>query len=349
MDTITHGVLGAAVAQSIFSRRLPRGVGWVGAIGAMAPDLDIFLYSPDDPTVSWTFHRNFTHSLILIPVGGFIAALPFLWMKRFQSHRRDVILASVICYATHSLLDAFTSYGTQLYWPFANSRVAWDWIGIVDPVYTVPLLIGVIWTARSQNPTAARVSLFLMGLYMCFGVWQHHRAVEAQRALAAMRGHRIEYSRVMPAPGWLIFWRSVYRSNGRLHADGLETRWFKPTLALEGASADATTFEDLPATAQSNAESRRRFGVFHWFADGLIAPTTATNEGSLAYGDMRITSTVEGLTPLWGLQFDLPSGDARRWAPPSGQNRELVGMIRTLVVGDPRYKPLSELRLSGSR
>src|SRR5215471_15616165 len=114
MDSITQGVLGAAAAQSVLARRLPRGAGLIGAIGGMAADLDIFIYSFSDPTVSWTFHRNFTHSLIFIPIGGLISALPFLWMKRFKDQKRNVILAAIIGYATHGLLDAFTSYGTQL-------------------------------------------------------------------------------------------------------------------------------------------------------------------------------------------------------------------------------------------
>jgi len=352
MDTITHGALGAAVAQSTLSRRLPRGAGLIGAVGGMAADLDVFIYSFNDPTVGWTFHRHFTHSLIFIPVGGLIAALPFLLMKRFKDHKREVALAAIMGYATHGLLDAFTSYGTQMLWPFTNLRVAWDWIPIVDPVYTIPLWIGVIWTARTRNPIAVRAALLLSSLYICFGGWQHHRAVETQRNLAAMRGRQIEYSRVMPAPGWLLFWRSLYVSNGRLYVDGVETRWFGSALALEGGSANLTTFNDLPESARSNAESQHRFAVLNWFADRLIAPiaTTATaGGGESAYGDMRFTASVESLTPLWGLQFDPASGDSRRWSPPPNQGRELGHMIKALVTGDARYKSLAELRPSNAR
>lgn len=346
MDTITQGVLGAAAAQSALSRRLPRGAGLIGAVGGMAADLDVFIYSLNDPTVGWTFHRHFTHSLMFIPLGGIIVALPFLLMKRFKDHKREVIFAAIIGYATHGLLDAFTSYGTQLLWPFTNLRVAWDWMAIVDPLYTIPLWIGVIWTARTRDPKAVRVALLLTSLYICFGGWQHHRAVAAQKDLAAMRGHQIEYSRVMPAPGWLVIWRSLYVSNGRLYVDGIETRWFGSTLALEGGSAAATKLDDLPASARSNAESRRRFDVFTWFADGLVAPI---EYGQSAYGDMRFTAAVESLTPLWGLQFDPASGASRRWSPPLSQSRELGRTIKALVFGDSRYKSLAELRASNAR
>jgi inner membrane protein len=349
MDTITQGVLGAAAAQSVLSRRLPRGAGLIGAVGGMAADLDIFIFSLNDPTVGWTFHRHFTHSLMFIPLGGLIAALPFLLMKRFKDHKREVALAAIIGYATHGLLDAFTSYGTQLLWPFTNLRVAWDWIPIVDPLYTIPLWIGVIWTARTRNPNAVRAAFLLTSLYICFGGWQHHRAVETQQDLAAMRGHKIEHSRVMPAPGWQIFWRSLYVSEGRIYVDGIETPWFGSTLALEGGSANLTTFNDLPASARSNVESQRRFTVLNWFADRWIAPIAVEGGGQSAYGDMRFTAAVESLTPLWGLQFDPASGDSRRWSPPPSQRREVGRMIKALVFGDSRYKSLAELRASNAR
>jgi inner membrane protein len=340
MDTITQGILGAAVSQSLLSRRLPRGAGFIGAVGAMVPDLDIFIRSANDPTVAWLFHRHFTHSLIFIPIGGLLAAVPFLFMSRYKDHRKEVILASIIGYATHGLLDAFTNYGTQLLWPFSNYRVAWDWIGIVDPIYSLILLLGVILTAYTKQVKPVRIAFLLSSLYLCFGGWQHHRSVETQHQLAAMRGHQIEQSRVMPAPGWLVFWRSVYLANGRLYIDGIRTPWFNSPLVLEGGSADATTFQDLPANAQANAETRRQFEVFNWFADGLIAPV---GDDDNSIGDMRITASVESLTPLWGLKFDPSSGGAQRWVPPGSIQRDFGSLLRGLVKGDARYRSLSAL------
>jgi inner membrane protein len=340
MDTITQGILGAAASQSLLSRRLPRGAGLIGAVGGMAPDLDIFIRSANDPTVSWLFHRHFTHSLIFIPIGGLIAAIPFLLMNRFKDQRKEVILASIIGYATHGLLDAFTSYGTQLFWPFSNYRVAWDWVGIIDPIYSLILLIGVLLTARMKQMSPVRIAFLLSSLYLCFGGWQHHRSLETQRQLAALRGHQIEQTRVMPAPGWLLFWRSVYLANGRLYIDGIRTPWFSSPQVLEGGSADETTFEDLPASAQANAESRRQFQILNWFAGGWLAPV---GNDANAIGDMRITAAVESLTPLWGLKFDPSSGVAQRWLPPESVQRDFGSLVRGLISGDSRYRSLSAL------
>ncbi|MBO0719920.1 MAG: metal-dependent hydrolase [Blastocatellia bacterium] len=337
MDTITHGILGAAVSQAIFSRQLPRGAGTIGAVAAMAPDLDIFIRSANDPTVAWLFHRNFTHSLIFIPIGGLIAATPFLFMSRYRDQKKEVILASIFAYATHGLLDSLTNYGTQLFWPFSNYRVALDSIGIVDPIYSLILLLGVILTARRQQPRTARIALLLSSLYLCFGVWQHHRSLEAQGQLAAMRGHRIDRARVMPGPGWLLFWRSIYLANGRMYIDGIRTPWFSAPLVLQGGSANETAIEYLPASVQANAESRRRFRILNWFADGLIAPVE--NDAN-SIGDMRITAAVESMTPLWGLKFDPVTGEAQSWSPPEGVQRDFGRLIWGLFAGDSRYRSL---------
>lgn len=340
MDTITHAVLGAAVTQAVLKKRLPRGGALVGAVGAALPDLDIVLYSSSDPTVSWLFHRHFTHSLIMIPIGGLIAALVFLFLKRFRDSRPWVILAAILSFATHAPLDILTSYGTQFFWPFANTRLAMDWIGIVDPVYSIPLLLGVIVTARTARVRPVRIALLLTSLYLCFGGWQHHRGVQVQAQLAALRGHQIQHSRVMPAPGWLVMWRSLYVADGRVYADGIRKTWWAPPRILEGGSADLTTLDDLPPTAQANPETRRRFSIFTWFADGLISPVPGEGD---AFGDQRFTVEVEGMVPLWGLKMDSATGDALRWTPPLDQRRNFGKALRSLIFGDPRYQLLDKL------
>ncbi|HQR33583.1 MAG TPA: metal-dependent hydrolase [Blastocatellia bacterium] len=341
MDSITQAVLGAAAAQAVLKKRLPRGAGVIGAVGGTLPDLDVLIYSFSDPTVGWTFHRHFTHSLAFIPFGGLLAALPFLFLKRYRDDKKAVILAAIIGYATHAPLDMFTSYGTQLFWPFSNHRVALDWIAIVDPLYSIPLAIGVFLTMKTLRPRPVRIALLLTSLYMCFGGWQHHRGVETQNRLAEMRGHKIEHARVMPAPGWLVMWRSVYVSDGRLYSDGFQLNWFRSPRVLPGGVADMTTFDDLPAKAKENAETRRRFAVFRWFADGLIAPVPGEMD---AYGDMRITSEVHSLSPLWGLKLNPMTGDAQHWSPSFTQNRDVLKILKSLVLGDDSYRTLEQLK-----
>lgn len=340
MDPITHGLLGATVAKTTMGRRVPQGLGIIGAVGAMAPDIDVLIWSPSDPTVGWVFHRHFTHSLLLIPLIGLIAALPFIFLKRFADKRGAVIAASIIGCATHTMLDSLTTYGTQQLWPFANTRVTWDAMPIVDPVYTLILVAGLLYTARTQKISGVRWGLALALLYVGFGFWQHHRALNAQRALLALRGQQVTRARVLPAPGWLVLWRSLYIADGRLYADGVWLPWFSAAQVLPGDSARALTFADLPAVAQANVEAQRQFKILEWFADGYLAPIDGTANG---IGDMRITGAVESLLGLWGLQFDA-AGAPQRWTP-AGQavGRNYQGLIQTLLFGDEHYRPLNEL------
>lgn len=340
MDPITHGLLGAVVARSVLDKRLPRGAALIGAAGAVLPDADVFIYSFNDPTTGWLFHRHFTHSLIFIPIGGLIAALAFLFRKRFADRKPWVIAAAIIGYATHPALDMLTSYGTQLFRPFSDRRVALDWIGIVDPVYTLMLAAGLYLAWRSGRARAARLALLAATLYIAFGAWQHHRGLAAQGALASMRGHRIEHYRLMPTPGWMVLWRSIYVANGRLHVDGMRLGWFDEPRVLSGGELDLTSFDELPAAAQSNAETQRRFAIFNWFADGLIAPIAGEAN---AYGDERITFDPESPTPLWGLKIDATTGEAGHWSP-ANERRNVGRALRTLVLGDERYRTLEELK-----
>ena len=123
MDPVSQGIVGAAFAQTAARRTQIATVAWYGLAGWLAPDLDVLFQSPADPLVFLEYHRQFTHSLVFIPAG---ALLVFL-VLRFLASRIALLqgltafqgyLACLMGYATHGLLDACTSYGTQLFWPF---------------------------------------------------------------------------------------------------------------------------------------------------------------------------------------------------------------------------------------
>ena len=334
MDPITHGLLGATVAQVTMGKRIPRGAALIGAVGAMAADADVFIWSANDPTVSWVYHRHFTHALAFIPLGGWLAALPFLWLARYRLYRVAVVVAAMIGYATHTLLDSLTNYGTQQLLPFADTRVTWDAMPIVDPVYSLILLAGLALAARSRWVKAARWSLALSLLYVLFGFWQHQRAVEVQNELLALRHQQATQARVLPAPGWLILWRSIYLADGKLYADGIRLPWLGKAGVLMGASADAVTLSDLPAVVQANPAAQRQFKILAWFAGGYLA--AVAGDAANIVGDMRLTTTLEGLTPMWGLQFNA-QGAPQRWVSARPSGREVM---RALLWGDERYQPL---------
>ncbi|MEJ2114516.1 MAG: metal-dependent hydrolase, partial [Gammaproteobacteria bacterium] len=148
MDPLSQGVFGASLPQSISK---PKNIVFacvLGFLSGMAPDLDVFIHSKNDPLLFLEYHRQFTHSLVFIPIGGLICAVLFyVLFARFKLTFKQIYLFCTLGYATHGLLDSCTSYGTQLFWPFTSYRVSWDTISIIDPLFTFTVLIFVIWAA----------------------------------------------------------------------------------------------------------------------------------------------------------------------------------------------------------
>ncbi len=309
MDPVTQGVLGAAAAQAIFGRKLSKA--WlVGAAAGLAPDLDILIKSSEDPLLGIEYHRHFTHALAFIPLGGLICALPFFLRKRYRDQWRKTLAASITGYATHGVLDACTTYGTLLLWPFSNVRIAWDWISIIDPMFTIPLLVGVFLAALWGNRRPAAIALIIAAGYMAMGAFQRHRAAEVQQAIAEHRGHKVERGEVFPTFANQWVWRSLYESGGRFYADRIRAPWFGKTQWKPGDSVDAITLEALPIDERANPRVVADFKRFSWFSDGWVAHPHGE---SRIYGDVRYSLRTDTFEPIWGIRFDVHADVPTSW------------------------------------
>lgn len=264
----------------------------------MAADLDIFIRSADDPLVAWTYHRHFTHSLAFVPVGGLLSGLPFIWGK-MRSKRNLVLAATTVGYATHALLDAFTSYGTQLLWPFASTRVAWNWIGIVDPFFTLPLCFAVAFAAWKDRLRPLWITAAWCALYMGWGGLQHGRAKAHVRALAAERGHTVERVEVFPGVITNVVWRSLYLAEGRIHVDAVHVPWWGTPTSRAGGSLPRLGSAQQEALANGDARVTAGLATFEWFADGWVA---AMPDEAGVVGDLRYGRSLAGTDAMWGLR-----------------------------------------------
>jgi inner membrane protein len=348
MDTVTHALLGAAASQALLAKRFPRSAALIGGIAGMAPDLDLFIGSSTDPVASMLYHRQFTHSLIFIPFGALLVSLLCIWSERFKGARLAVFGVMCIAYGLHGLLDACTSYGTMLLWPFSSRRISWDIIAIVDPMFSLPLLLGVVWTLATRRPRAARLAVCCAALYLGFGLWQGHRATTVQDQLAAARGQVIEHRRVMPLPGSLVSWRAVYLASGRLYVDGVWVPWWRKSLVKQGGAIRLATLDDVPRAMAERDGTRRVFEVFSWFADGLIAPI---DDVPSTVGDLRYAAEASSLMPLWGMQFEVQRlAGPMRWRPPNSSRTRIVRHIwHSLLDQHLGYRPVGEVLNSRQR
>lgn len=304
MDPVTQGALGAAAAQAgLGSRReIPAGALWLmGALGGMAADLDVLIRSDADPLLKILFHRHFTHSLIFIPIGGLICALPWLIPQKYRPHWKSVLLATTLGYATHGVLDSCTTYGTLLFWPFSDYRVSWGLVSVIDPMFTFPLIAAVVIAARKKIAKPAWIGLAWCLLYLSVGGVQHYRATEIQERLAEQRGHTIERSDVFVSFANNITWRSVYEANGVLYADKIRVPWLAGGRVSEGETRRPLDESRLPPGVEDNPDTRRALRLIKWFASDWVAQDPSDPS---VVGDLRYSFAPQEFSPIWGVRLD---------------------------------------------
>ena len=298
MDTLTHTVLGATVAHLVAGRRLSRPAILLGALAANAPDLDVFLRF-SDPVLTHQLHRHFTHALLMIPVLAALATAPFLLFAQPRAHARWLYLTALLACATHTLLDACTSYGTLLLWPFTTTRISWDLVAVVDPLITLPLLVAAILAVRGHTARVSALALAWVACYLGLAGWQHHRAGVAQQTLAASRGHVPAAARVIPTLGNIILWRSIYQQDHHIQCDAIRLLPATQTRFRPGADVPLVTAADL-ASAGATPADLDAFRRFAWFADSYVAYAPARPD---VLADMRYSLKADAFVPAWGIRL----------------------------------------------
>lgn len=306
MDPVSQGLVGAVIPESVAEKNEIRLASLTGFLSALLADADVLIRSSEDPLLTLDYHRHFTHALIFIPVGGFIAAA-ILWLfLRRRMRFRKIYLYATLGYATAGLLDACTNYGTQLLWPFSNARIAWNIISIIDPVFTLTLAVLVIVALVRKSRTLARVGLAFALIYLLLGLYQRERAEDLTRALAESRGHDIERMLVHPSLGNIILWRSIYESDGRYYVDAIRRGFFSGPRVYEGGSLRAV---DVDSDFQDVASDSVLYGDilrFYHFSGGFLV---VHPEYPDVLGDLRYSLLPNGTIPLWGIVIDRDGQD----------------------------------------
>lgn len=303
MDPISQGALGAALATATRKRQKQLfTVAWVGALAGMAPDLDVLIQSPTDPLLFLEYHRQFTHALIFIPFGALLVAWPLHRLVGKVLSWRETYLACLAGYATHGLLDACTSYGTQLFWPFTDMRVAWNNSSIVDPLFTLPVLALVVTAVILNKRPFAIAAMGWAIAYLALGWIQQDRAMTVAQMQALERGHDPSRLTVKPSFGNIILFKSIYQHEGFYYVDavrvGVQARWCDGSRIAQFDRAKS--FAMLPADSQQARDIER----FRWFSDDYLAQDDA---GRVI--DMRYSMVPDAIDAMWGIAVDTATPD----------------------------------------
>jgi inner membrane protein len=347
MDPLTHGLLGAVAARTVLGPRLGH-VGWmIGAAAGMLPDVDFFIRSDADPLLNIEYHRQFTHSLAFAPVGGALAALPWLTFPKLRENWRAVLAAGLVGYATHGVLDACTTYGTHLAWPFSPERESWNLMTTIGPLFTLFLLLGLAFAAlrRSRAPAIAALTLCLA--YVGAAGWQREKAEAALERIAQGRGHAIDRADIFPTVGNPFVWRTLYRSGDTLHADRVRVPLSGEAQWKQGSRMAHLDERHLTPAERADPRVRRDFNRFSYFSAGWV--TRAPRDASVI-ADARYSLATDDYEPIWGVRFRPAQPVPTEWVARDRERRIPLGELWQEITGRAEgYRPLPPARLEVAR
>ena len=300
MDILTQGLAGAIIASSIARPQQVRVAAAIGFFAGLLADADVLIQSSNDALLFLDFHRHFTHALLFIPFGGLIAAMVAWPFARRRLDFASIYLFALIGYFPSGLIDTCTSYGTSLLWPLSDARIAWNVISIVDPIFTLTLIAGLVMTLKNRSTLPARLAVALALLYLLFGMVQRDRAEAVALTLAASRGHEVGRIVVHPTLGNVLLWRSIYSADGHYHVDGVRVGLLAPSIVYGGGTLPHFSIVDLPE-AQPGSVLARDIERFIHFSDGFVARHPERPD---VLGDVRYALLPNSTLPLWGIRFD---------------------------------------------
>jgi inner membrane protein len=214
MDSLTQLTFGAACGEAVLGHKVGRKALLWGAVLGTLPDLDVFI-PLGGPVNDFVYHRGFSHSLfvlaLLSPVIAGLISKVHPDTKRFY---RGWLLMSFLVLEGSVLLDLMTIYGTQIFWPFDTTPRAIPALFIIDPLFTLPILSGVlaVLLLKRHRPLGSRINTFGLALSLAYLVWGIGAgAFVKHRVAQKLSRQEVTYSQFIlsPAPFTTLLWRVV--------------------------------------------------------------------------------------------------------------------------------------------
>ncbi len=305
MDSITQGLLGGAVAECGFRGKLGRGATLMGAVGGVLPDLDIFV-GWLNPWWTWQYHRHLTHSVLFAP----LVAVPLAWIFWRRGDRRHFglwVLCAYLAVATHPLLDLLTTYGTKLFVPLSGVRLGLDWVAIIDPIYTLILVVVLVTCAvmrwrglGGKTWLVGATGMALSLAYLGYGGLNHRWAMQRLLAHAQAQRHDVRSARAIPNIGSVYIWRLVYRTPSGYWVGRTNTRFDEPPRF--------TFLPEQTGPLLAKADGLPEVRLFRHFTMGWARPFVTRDASGpvVVYDDLRYAWPTDRPRSLWSVvvRFD---------------------------------------------
>ncbi|WP_299335513.1 metal-dependent hydrolase [uncultured Psychroserpens sp.] len=321
MDSLTQIVLGAACGEAVLGKKIGNKALLFGAIGGTIPDLDVLVGSllHNNEIDAMLFHRGFMHSIVF----SILAALLLGWLvhklydqgKRLNTTTRtDWISLFFWSLFTHPILDCFTPYGTQLFAPFSNYRVAFNNIAVADLVYTVPFLLCMIIMMFFKRQHQRRRLWLKLGIgissaYMLFTIFNKFYIDRVFVSTLAEKG--IVYDRFSTQPTILnnILWYGIAETD-----DNYQVAFY----SLFDTSDQFSEWQTIPKKRLETKTFENDIACLAWFSNDYynVEPSV---DGEFIYNDLRypLVKTRNGYKAVFNLKLYESNGrlDMKPFAP----------------------------------
>jgi inner membrane protein len=302
MDPVTQVLLGAAIGTVTIGRKVGARKGAIiGGVIAELPDLDV-LFPADSRLDEFVDHRGPTHSIVMqalaTPVFG--EALRFV-DRRLRDERWLSYGLVFAAFSTHALIDGFTTYGTKLLWPVFTEPISWSSIFIIDPLYTLPLLLAFLVSMFARAPNhleplgsgarrAASAALILSTAYLGWTMMARELATTKVLDALAADGMRYERLTLTPMPFNSLLWRGLVidgESYANVYVSLLDG---KATAPVHRHPRDIALAAELPDRTALDKIDRFSHGFYTMFEEG----------GTVYARDLRM-----GVEPEYFFTFEL--------------------------------------------
>lgn len=323
MDTVTHALVGAAISDCWFRKRLgPVATPFALAMAAL-PDVDILTYFIA-PEYAWAYHRGITHSffpmIVAAPILGGAAHI----LSRKRATWLLWTLLALFCLFSHTIIDLVTSWGTMPWLPFSNARVSWDVAPILDVfIFSVtcasfvanrilrwervetflnPLRYPVVHEHPRRRRAAdwvGKITVSLAVLYLLLGWHQNRQTVRLARLELARIGVEAVEVRALPIMFTYVAWDIVARDADGVVYNAVHSSWAPRPMRF-------SRYPTLPAGDIAREMATPEGKLFAWYSQGMYVTDRQDRPGgsTVTFRDRRFFTLTDPAASRFVMKFD---------------------------------------------
>lgn len=325
MDSVSQAALGAAVGVVVMGRTRPVWQSALsGAVIGTLPDLDVFI-DKGDAVRDMVLHRAETHAFFWQALAAPLLALPLAMATGTRALYLRWCLMVLLGLVTHAALDAMTVYGTRIGLPFTDRPFGLGSLFIIDPLYTLPLLIGLVGALAGRGPARYRWAIAGLALSTLYAGWSvTAQAYVRQKVMATPVAAEVPADRILvtPTPFNTLLWRIVVLRGDHYHEGfySLLDPWVDPDRPIRFAAHDRGRRYAASAADFAAARLLRDFtgGFYALSDDGRQRIITDLRMGQHPYFAFAFAFAVHRSAPLRAIEpirisRRLPVGRGLAW------------------------------------